>query len=398
MAAPSPGSGPNPSVYVPGWSYPPVYQSPPPAWPHPQRATEPKLVPVKLGPAPPQATPRFSPPPVLYAAFPSVYNSPRGKTPPSAQLNAQPVVPPLPVWGKGVNVDRKKTIPKEGGFFNCWSPRGYDERDEVIPSNFAPDSPRSSGSPRRHETPRKHEYFRRPDSPRKPDSPREATRPETPRKIEPARLESPRVGYLPQSNLDSPRRIESPRETYQPYLGIEPTRKVEYHRRVETPKKVEVPQLRRPETPRKSEPRQQTETPRSFRSADPEFNSGDWLVFHTDAENETWTVVIIGGKMMQCRKKVPVHIGKCTYESWAAKASHKEAVCVGTLNPECADCFVAYTATSPQTHVWMAGCHIHIEPMVTVSFTASTRQGAQTDASNPNHVVFEADSNGSGEI
>eukprot|EP00918_Siedleckia_nematoides_P080557 GHVU01176759.1.p1 GENE.GHVU01176759.1~~GHVU01176759.1.p1 ORF type:complete len:230 (-),score=62.84 GHVU01176759.1:274-963(-) len=99
----------------------------------------------------------------------------------------------------------------------------------------------------------------------------------------------------------------------------------------------------------------------------------EWQVFHTDADQRPHTCIVLPGRLIECQAKVPVHISKGTLEAFRAKDSHREAMHIGDFHPDCRDCYVAYTATQPQTHIYCSGYVVHLEEMCGVSMTKSTR-------------------------
>lgn len=98
----------------------------------------------------------------------------------------------------------------------------------------------------------------------------------------------------------------------------------------------------------------------------------EWKVFHSDGENDPHTCIILKDKMVECKKKVPVHIFRCSYADFTAKEITSEPTSVGAFHPSCSDCYISYSHTPPQTNVWVEGFCIHIDPLVTVSFTSKT--------------------------
>lgn len=97
-----------------------------------------------------------------------------------------------------------------------------------------------------------------------------------------------------------------------------------------------------------------------------------WQVFHMSTQQGQTTLIIVNNFCISCPARVAVHVSKTNANDWFACSSHDEVICVGDRDPRYSECFVAYTRTTPRTHVFIKGYAIHIDEKVVTSFTPAT--------------------------
>jgi len=99
----------------------------------------------------------------------------------------------------------------------------------------------------------------------------------------------------------------------------------------------------------------------------------DWQVFHCDGDLGSHTIVTIPSRVIECSKKVVVHVSKCSSAEWFSESSHKDSYSIEKLNKSMTNCWVSYSQLPPSTHIWVDGFSIHFEDMVSIAFTNATQ-------------------------